>query len=92
MQVPLKLTHQSHFTVHQSSKFPQPGALIFILGVAVQLSQVCSRSYQLLVVIFIVPCVSVRVDLSAEMEVCEECFLFISKFMLNRISLKLLES
>lgn len=39
-------THQSHFTVQQSSKFSQPGALIFILGVTVQQSQVCSRSYQ----------------------------------------------
>lgn len=39
-------THQSHFTVQQSSKFSQPGPLIFILGVTVQQSQVCSRSYQ----------------------------------------------
>lgn len=50
-------THQSHFTVQQSSKFSQPGALIFILGVTVQQSQVCSRSYQSFATVSNVLCV-----------------------------------
>lgn len=63
VQGPMQPTHQSHFTVHQSSKFSQPEALIFILGVIAQQSQVCSRSYHPSAMVSYVLCMCVCVHL-----------------------------
>lgn len=67
-------THRSHFTVQQSSKFSQPGALIFIPGLTVQQSQVCSRSYQSSAMVSNVLCECVSVSVQVSLCTCVHAY------------------